>query len=174
MSDPAANVEIKPIKRILYATDLSDKALQAMTYAVSLADAYHAQLVILHVIDKIPEFVDRWVEGYITSEEWAEIKQQHVDEAQKTMVQEDEALHKILDKSRQRLRPLENAAHDETVVKKGNPVLAIIETAKEKECDLIVMGSHGGHALMDAMIGSTTHRVLHRSDVPVMVVPHSL
>ena len=43
------------IDRILYVTDLSDNARYAMAYAVSLANTYCAQIIILHVIDEAPK-----------------------------------------------------------------------------------------------------------------------
>jgi nucleotide-binding universal stress UspA family protein len=49
-------------------------------------------------------------------------------------------------------------------------VTRILETAEEKNCDLIVMGTHGRGALMDAMMGSTTNRVTRRSKIPVLSV----
>jgi nucleotide-binding universal stress UspA family protein len=79
----------------------------------------------------------------------------------------------VLDRFCQNLRPGTSdheAAMDETVIKRGNPVAQILATAEEKHCDLIVMGTHGRGALMDTMMGSTTSRVLRRSQTPVLSV----
>jgi nucleotide-binding universal stress UspA family protein len=59
---------------------------------------------------------------------------------------------------------------DDIIVVRGNPVEEIIKCSKEKNCDLIVMGTHGHGTLADAMIGSTARRVLRRSLKPVLVV----
>jgi nucleotide-binding universal stress UspA family protein len=48
------------------------------------------------------------------------------------------------------------------------PSLAIVETAREQGCDLIVMGSHAP-AGMGALWGSETAKVITSSDVPVLV-----
>jgi nucleotide-binding universal stress UspA family protein len=48
---------------------------------------------------------------------------------------------------------------------------AIIDVAKERDCDLIVMGSHGRHGVSRLLLGSVTHRVLLRTDLPVLVCP---
>ena len=164
------------IKRILYATDLSENARYAMAYAVSLADTYRAQIVILHVIDEIPEYVDAGVEGYIGADDWEAIKKRNLDETRDILIgkkRDNRMLHEVLDRFCQRLRPGTNdheTIKDETVIKAGNPVVQILETAEEKNCDLIVMGTHGRGALMDAMMGSTTNRVTRRSKVPVLSV----
>lgn len=52
-----------------------------------------------------------------------------------------------------------------------HPYQAIIEVAKERDCDLIVMGSHGRHGVGRLLLGSVTHRVLLRSDLSVLVCP---
>ncbi|MDJ0803801.1 MAG: universal stress protein, partial [Desulfobacterales bacterium] len=150
------------IKRILYATDLSENARYAMAYAVSLANTYCAQIVILHVIDEAPDYVDAGVEGYIGADEWEAIKKRNLDETRKTLTgkrRDNRMVREVLERFCQNLRPGTNdheAAMDETVIKIGSPVAQILETAEEKNCDLIVMGTHGRGALMDAMMGSTT------------------
>jgi nucleotide-binding universal stress UspA family protein len=46
---------------------------------------------------------------------------------------------------------------------------AIVKAAKDKGCDLIVMGSHGRSGLPSVILGSVTQRVLAHSTVPVLV-----
>ena len=55
-------------------------------------------------------------------------------------------------------------------MEKGNPVEVILNVAKEKNCDLIVMGTHGMGTLADVVMGSTARRVIRRSPTPVLVV----
>lgn len=172
------NVDLPPvsIKRILYATDLSENARYAMSYAVSLANAYGARIIILHVIDETPEYVDAHVAGYIEASAWEDIKKRNVDETREVLIgkkRDNAMVREVLDRFCQNLRPGTDdheAAMDETVIKGGNPVAQILATAEEKRCDLIVMGTHGRSALMDTMMGSTTSRVSRRSKIPVLTV----
>ncbi|MDJ0988849.1 MAG: universal stress protein, partial [Desulfobacterales bacterium] len=126
------------IKRILYATDLSENARYAMAYAVSLANTYCAQIVILHVIDEAPDYVDAGVEGYIGADEWEAIKKRNLDETRKTLTgkkRDNRMVREVLERFCQNLRPGTNdheAAMDETVIKIGSPVAQILETAEEK------------------------------------------
>jgi nucleotide-binding universal stress UspA family protein len=46
----------------------------------------------------------------------------------------------------------------------------IVKHAKDKRCDLIVIGSRGMTELGKALIGSTATKVLHISDIPVLLV----
>ena len=59
----------------------------------------------------------------------------------------------------------------ETVQKKSDQTYqAIIQTAKERQCDLIVMASHGRKGLEGLLLGSETQKVLTHSRIPVLVV----
>ena len=52
----------------------------------------------------------------------------------------------------------------------GRPYEAIIEAAKEKKADLIVVGSHGKAALARLLMGSVTERVIGTAECAVLVV----
>lgn len=59
----------------------------------------------------------------------------------------------------------------ETIRKTGDhPWEEIVQTAKEKGCDLIVMASHGRRGVSAMVLGSETQKVLTHSTVPVLVV----
>ena len=53
---------------------------------------------------------------------------------------------------------------------KDHPWEAIVQAAKDKRCDLIVMASHGRRGVSAVVLGSETHKVLTHSTVPVLVV----
>ncbi len=46
---------------------------------------------------------------------------------------------------------------------------AIIETARQRGCDLICMASHGRSGLTALLVGSVTSKVLAQSRIPVLV-----
>ena len=50
------------------------------------------------------------------------------------------------------------------------PAEQILKSAKEHNCDLIIMGSHE-HGLSHTFLGSVAKRVLRRSHVPTLIVP---
>ncbi|MDJ1156907.1 universal stress protein [Chelatococcus sp. SYSU_G07232] len=54
-------------------------------------------------------------------------------------------------------------------VENDHPYEAIIDTAKTRACDLIVMASHGRRGLSAILLGSETVKVLTHSDIPVLV-----
>jgi nucleotide-binding universal stress UspA family protein len=57
----------------------------------------------------------------------------------------------------------------ETVHVKDFPAEAIIETAKSKGCDLIVMASHGRRGVARLLLGSQAARVVTLSAIPVLI-----
>ena len=59
----------------------------------------------------------------------------------------------------------------ERVVAEGRPVEVLLDAAKEHDADLIVVGSHGGSAVAATFLGSTALKLLHHSELPVLVVP---
>ena len=152
------NVEIK---HILYATDDSEDARYAFAYASSLSKQYHAKLTLLHVVPEFPDMVafDFGIERSLAAKKWFSTKQEYIKKIKKRFEEllEIEYDEKIL-------------GIDDIVVEKGNPVKMILWVAKNKECDLIVMGIKGRSPLEDAMMGNTVAGVLRRSKLPVLVL----
>jgi len=164
------------VKKILYATDLSESARYAFAYALSLANLYGARITFLHVLPEISEFADSNIIGYISADRWEEIKDRHCSEAREALIgkkRDSAAAKAVLDQFSEDAKTGQEGAGfitDEIIVEKGNPVEQILKQAKERNCDLIVMGTHGQGTLADVMMGSTARRVLRRSEKPVLVV----
>ena len=164
------------VKKILYATDLSENAYYAFAYAVSLANLYSAKIILLHVLPEVPDLLDKQVIGYIDADRWEKIKAQHFQEAKDALIGKrkdhlavKDVLHQFSEKVKEGEKG-EGFSTDEIIVERGNPVEEIINQSKKLNCDLIVMGTHGHGTLEDAMIGSTARRVVRRSKIPVLVV----
>jgi nucleotide-binding universal stress UspA family protein len=59
----------------------------------------------------------------------------------------------------------------EVVLREERPVDALLALASEREARLIIVGTYGESPLRSAILGSTPHKLLHLSEVPVLVVP---
>ena len=164
------------VKKILYATDLSESARYAFAYALSLAKLYGARITFLHVLPEVSEVMDSHIIGYISEDRWEEIKAQHSIDAREALIgkkRDSAAAKAVLDQFSEDAKNEQEGSDfltDEVIVEKGNPVEQILKQAEDKNCDLIVMGTHGQGTLADVMIGSTARRVLRRSKKPVLVV----
>jgi universal stress protein A len=139
------------LKKILCPIDHSDCSKEALKYAVSLAMKDEAKLLLLHVID-----IRSFNEG--------------LDAMTKQMPDEEtlEQLRvKLLDCIPEEIR---DDMDIEAIVVQGIPFAEIISTAKEKEIDMIVIGSHGRTGLSHMMLGSVSEKVVRKAPCPVLTV----
>src|SRR4029434_7166090 len=79
-----------------------------------------------------------------------------------------ESAGKVLDEARAMAKQIGITA-DLLHVPNAHPATAIIETAKSRGCDLIVMASHGRRGLRKLFLGSHTSEALVHGTVPVLV-----
>jgi len=65
---------------------------------------------------------------------------------------------------------LQSSVQVETVLEQGDYAHEIIEVAKRKDCELIIMGSRGMSPIKELLLGSVSLKVMHHASCPVMVV----
>ena len=53
----------------------------------------------------------------------------------------------------------------------GSIAESILQVAKEINAGIIVMGSHSRRGLENIVMGSITEFVLHRTDIPLFIIP---
>ena len=146
-------------KHILISTDGSKVAQKGVDQGVSLAKALGAKVTIITVTERFPVYAEGLTVGYAMSEplmaEYAG--------GQK------EAAKAILSAAKQSAEQV-GLSPDTVHVENAQPAEAIIQAAKSRDCDLIVMASHGRRGLGRLVLGSVTSEVLAHSPVPVLVV----
>jgi nucleotide-binding universal stress UspA family protein len=162
------------IRKILYATDLSESAVHAFAYAASLADKYGASITILHVFAQPPG--EEFILNMIDDETWNQIKTRHYSEAREKladMKRDHIALKEVLQAFSEKVKTQaqnQGFVTDEILIKSGAPAETIVQTAQEKNCELIVMGTHGHGVIADVLMGNTAKWVIRHSPIPVLVV----
>jgi nucleotide-binding universal stress UspA family protein len=162
------------IKKILYATDLSENAVHAFSYAVSLANMYGAGITILHVLAEFPG--EEFIANMINTDTWEAIKGRHYSDARNQLIgkkRDSVAIQEVLEAFSERTQAdAQDQAFvtDEVLIKNGVPAEVIVETAQERNCDLIVVGTYGHGTLADVLVGSTAKWVLKNSPIPVLVI----
>jgi len=166
-----ANIQIE---KILYATDLSETAVHAFAYAVSLANMYGASITILHVLAEFPG--EKFIVNMIDTKTWNKIKMRHYSEAREKLIGEKrdhiaikEVLHAFSEEVKANAQN-QSFITDEILIKTGAPAEVIVATAQEQNCDLVVMGTHGHGVITDVLIGSTAKAVVRHSPIPVLVI----
>ena len=139
------------LKKILCPIDHSDCSKEALKYAVSFAMKDEAKLYLLHIID-----IRTFNEGL---------------EAMSMQIPDEETLEqlrsKLLDCIPEEIR---DEMDVEAIVIQGIPFAEIISTAREKEIDMIVTGSHGRTGISHMMLGSVSEKVVRKAPCPVLTV----
>jgi nucleotide-binding universal stress UspA family protein len=141
-------------KHILLPTDGSPLSEAAVRKGVEFAGGIHARVTGVYVM---PEF---HVLTYKT-EMLEETREQYVKDCKRHA---ERYLAVIADGARVAGVPCST-----TTAVSDHPYEAIIKTAEESGCDLIMMASHGRRGVQGLLIGSETHKVLTHTRIPVLV-----
>ena len=145
-------------RNILIATDGSALAEKAVTHGLGLAKAVGAKVTALIVeapfnVFDVPESRMRQMPEAFAQH--AEYVKRH---AGKVLGDVAEAAKKA------------GVACDGVQMEHEHPYRAIIDTAKGKGCDAIIMASHGRGGISAVLLGSVTNKVLTHTAIPVVVV----
>jgi nucleotide-binding universal stress UspA family protein len=139
------------LKRILVPTDFSDSARHALTYGVSFAREYEAELTLLHVVETLTVGYASDLFPVPMAEVFQEVSAYARAEIAKLAAE---------------VREKGVTVHERVV--QGKPSAEIIRIASEETIDMIVLGTHGKGMLDKALFGSTTERVVRRAPCPVL------
>jgi len=158
---------MKPrIKRILYATDLSENARYAFSYAADLAQKYGAQITIISVLETFSPNSETRLKDMVGTEKWEQLKAEHakgsVEKIKGRVSNFCQEMDDQIDSCSQRV--------DDIRVPQGVPHVEILKTAKNIEADIIILGTHGHNIFQDSLLGSTARRIVKDSQIPVMVI----
>ena len=142
-------------KHLLVPTDGSALSEAAIQMAVTLAGESNARLTAVHVIPQFHAFA-------YGAEAFADTEEQFLKEAEERADRYLAAVMKVATQA--------SVECDTVATRRAHPYEAIISVAKQKNCDLIVMASHGRSGVRALLIGSETQKVLTHSNIPVLVV----
>jgi nucleotide-binding universal stress UspA family protein len=157
---------IPKIKNILYTTGLGSGTPYVFRYALSLAQQYDAKIHILHGHEPLAPSARNMADLFLVNDTAEEIYERALAETETRI---HERLERLCAKETSN-DPLGLQRVASITVAKLPPKQAIIEEAEKRQADLIVMGSHRHSVLADAMLGTTTLKVLHQATIPVLVV----
>jgi nucleotide-binding universal stress UspA family protein len=143
------------IKRILFPTDFSRCADQALEHAVFLAEKYEAEIHVLHAVTLFND------QPGVVNDEFEET---------------EEMIKKLEDIAEIQLNKV-SVAHEDDDIKiikaqtrgiSAAPV--ILEYASKNSIDLIVMGTHGRRGLGHFFLGSVAEEIVRMSEAPVFTI----
>ncbi len=143
------------IKKILFPTDFSDSAKQALDYALFLAEQFEAELHLLHAVVLHAHDPEENGGGF---PEPTEILSRLFEIADSEMAQ-------ILKRNDSKTFSLKEAK-----VRGFSAGSVILEYAGDHDIDLIVMGTHGRRGPARIFIGSVAAEVVREADCPVLTI----
>jgi nucleotide-binding universal stress UspA family protein len=144
-------------RHILIPTDGSDLAHKAVVHGLSLAKSVGAKVTAL-VVE--PSFN---VYG-LPSSRMNQISSALAEYAEQAKAHASQVLSGVADEAKSA-----GVACETMQMTHDHPYEAIVASAKEKGCDLIVMASHGRAGLAAVVLGSVTTKVLTHTKIPVLV-----
>jgi nucleotide-binding universal stress UspA family protein len=144
------------LRRILVPTDFSKHSDNALRYAMAFADKFGAELHLLHVVQDLALFLPDTVAV-------SPVATPPVD--QLTAAVREALLRAVRDHGLERFRVCPE-------VREGTPFYEIVRYARERDVDLIVMGTHGRGGLAHVLLGSVSEKVVRKAPCPVLTVRH--
>jgi nucleotide-binding universal stress UspA family protein len=144
------------VEQILVPTDYSTYSFEAFPWAAIFADKFGAKILILHVIH---QSTADWMTS-IPGNPWDCI-----------LKQQDSWMMEYFTSSMD--ADFNLALEVDTLVRVGHAAPEIIETAKERNTSIIVIGTHGRTGLPHVFLGSVAEKVVRSASCPVFTVKPS-
>jgi nucleotide-binding universal stress UspA family protein len=143
------------LSRILVPTDFSASSDAALEYGKMLTQRLGASLHLLHVLEE-PDIAGAWGSEFYVAE-LPRMREAAQREA-------EERLNEIF-KGAER-----GGLQLSTEIVDGRTARMIVDVARRRQIDLIVMGTHGRSGVAHLLLGSVTEKVLRTATCPVLAV----
>ncbi|MGB9201089.1 universal stress protein [Methanobacterium sp.] len=151
--------------RILLPIDGSDHSKLATKHAIDIADRNNGHITVLFVIE--PNYPSLPVLPIATLPTPDDNYYDELREEGNKIIEEFE-----VEIEKNQLGGKCQNINFNTLIREGKPHIEILETMKEEDFDLLVMGASGRNSTIDRLaLGSVTEMVIRESKIPVMVIP---
>ena len=144
-------------RHILIPTDGSELAQRAVIHGLALAKSVGAKITALTVEASFNVYD-------VPSSKVHQISRAFAEHAEHAKAHATKVLSDVANAAKAAGVPCETVQSGQ-----DHPYEAIIDTAKDKACDLIVMASHGRSGIAAIVLGSVTTKVLTHTNIPVLV-----
>ena len=141
------------MKKVLIAIDYDQTAQKVACVGFSMATEMKAKVILLHVISNPVLY-------YASYMGVAPLLINNVGELK-------EVSQKFLDKTKHDL----GDETIQTIIKEGDTIESILESAKEMKADIIVLGTHSRKWLENILMGSVAENVLKHTTLPLFIIP---
>lgn len=144
---------MKDLHKILAPTDLSETSAAGVRYALEMAHAEGAEVILFHVIG--------------VAEDWFAAPK-HAEPVRELLEVESRRLDQFL---RGHFANFAGLVEIRQKVELGHPAVNIVEIAAREGVDMIVISTHGRTGIDHMIMGSVTEKVIARAPCPVLTIP---
>ncbi|MDN3666552.1 universal stress protein [Algibacter miyuki] len=143
------------MKRIIVPIDFSEQSEYALKTAARLAKKHDAEILVLHMLE---------IDNLALTASASRLGEQTV----YFLKIAEQRFEKFLNK------PYLKDVKITPIIKHFKVFSEVNDVAKEREADIIIMGSHGTSGVQEMFIGSNTEKVVRNSEIPVLVVKNNI
>lgn len=151
------------MKKILIAIDYSLSAQKVAEQGYALGKAMNADILLIHIIEDVTYYASNSYDPVMGFGGFVNTDFLGLDIAHSVEI---EAYH-FLEKTKKHLQD----EHIKVAVLHGSIDTILLEEAKKQSCDLIVIGTHSRKWLEEILLGSTAHKLLKHSPIPLFIIP---
>lgn len=156
------------VKRILYTTDLGKHTRPVFRAALTMADQFDAEVIMLHVVEPISATAETVISTYLSENIAKDIRKSGMEEVHRRL---KERIKKFCE-DEQIINKSNPDSVSEILVITGSPSEEILRVAKENNVDMIVMGKSSKKIHGRRVLGSTARRVSRYAETSVFIVPN--
>ncbi len=139
------------VNKIVIPIDFSETSRVALSHAANLSEKFNSKMFLMHAVTTSNFEV---FPNLNMKSKYDEIRAVAIEE-----------LNNIGEEFRSRFN-----VEVDVIIKDGRPSNAIVNTAKEVEADMIVMGTHGVSGFEEFFMGSNAYRVVTASSIPTLTI----
>lgn len=158
---------MKSISVILYASDMGKGSKPAFQAAIHQAFLSNAQIIYLHVLESDAGTAEELINAYMP-EAFNKVRLQNMYTELRKKIKK-----RLTDYHEEALIKQEMPNIPEPIIEvvQGKADRVILDTADRFNADLIVMGDRSSSSLARVFLGSTARKVIHHSNIPVLIIP---
>ncbi len=155
----AGTIPSKESARIVVGVDFSPQSRQALSVATQMARDVGADIVLVHAF--APPGAAEGIAGAPRTRD------------QMAVAVHDQTAEAVQLSSQWAEQVREEGVGAEVVARESDPAALVLETARNEDASMIVVGTHGRTGLRRVLLGSVAEQVIRGSDRPVLAVPAS-
>lgn len=150
------------MKNILFPTDFSPNAQNALSYAVEIARKVKGNLVLFHA------YSVQLIDPNMPAEIYLSAYQEEEKSAKENL---DELCKRITSSNRD--HEGNNLFSTEAIVSQGLVVDEVLSVINDFKSDIVIMGTHGATGITELILGSNAASIIEKSPVPVLAIPQN-